>query len=51
MSCVVMSEVLDHPSVKMYSQDRERGVVEGSVGGNIPDKYILVRNNDLVHIR
>ena len=51
VSCVVMSEVLDHPSVKMYSQDRERGLVEGSVGGRVPDKYILVRNNDLVHIR
>ena len=51
VSCVVMTEVVDHPSVKMYSQDRARGLVEGSVGGNIPDKYILVRNNDLVHIR
>ena len=51
VSVVVMTEVVDHPSVKMYSQDTERGVVEGSVGGRVPDKYILVRNNDLVHIR
>ena len=51
ISCVVMTEVVDHPSVKMFSQDRERGLVEGSEGGRVPDKYILVRNNDLVHIR
>ena len=51
ISCVVMTEVVDNPSVKMFSQDRERGLVEGSEGGRVPDKYILVRNNDLVHIR
>jgi len=51
VSCVVMTEVVDHPSVKMYSQDSARGLVEGSEGGRVPDKYILVRNNDLVHIR
>ena len=47
-----MTEVVDHPTgVKRYSQDRERGEVEGSVGGRVPDKYVLVRNNYLVHIR
>ena len=51
MSCVVLTQVLDHPSVKMYSEDGARGRVEGSVGGRVPDKYILVRNNELAHIR
>ena len=47
-----MTEVIDHPTgVKRYSQDRGQGEVEGSVGGRVPDKYVLVRNNDLVHIR
>ena len=51
MSCVVLTQVLDHPGVKMYSEDRARGSVEGSVGGRVPDKYVLVRNNELAHIR
>ena len=51
MSCVVLTQVLDHPGVKLYSEDRARGSVEGSVGGRVPDKYVLVRNNELAHIR
>ena len=51
VSCVVLTQVLDHPSVKLYSEDRARGSVEGSVGGRVPDKYVLVRNNELAHIR
>ena len=43
--------MLDHPGVKLYSEDRARGSVEGSVGGRVPDKYVLVRNNELAHIR
>ena len=42
---------MDHPSVKMFSEDQERGRVEGSVGGRVPDKYMVVRNNELLHIR
>ena len=44
-------QVMDHPSVKMFSEDQERGRVEGSVGGRVPDKYMVVRNNELLHIR
>ena len=51
VSCVVLTQMLDHPEVKLYSEDRARGSVEGSVGGRVPDKYVLVRNNELAHIR
>ena len=49
---MALTEVRDHATgVKMFSEDRERGAVAGSVGGRLPDKYILVRNNELLHIR
>jgi len=48
---VAVTQVMDHPSVKMYSEDLERGKVEGSIGGRVPDKYMVVRNNELLHIR
>jgi len=51
LSCVAVTQVMDHPSVKMFSEDQERGRVEGSVGGRVPDKYMVVRNNELLHIR
>ena len=40
-----------HESVKIHSEDPTRGRVEGSEGGQVPEKYIVVRNNDLLHIR
>ena len=49
---MALTEGRDHDTgVKMFSEDRERGAVAGSVGGRLPDKYILVRNNELLHIR
>lgn len=49
---MALTEVRDHDTgVKIFSEDRERGAVAGSVGGRLPDKYILVRNNELLHIR
>jgi len=51
VSCLALAQVLDHPSVKLHTEDRERGAVEGSEGGRVPDKYIVVRNNELLHIR
>ena len=44
-------QVLDHPDVKLYSDDTNRGRIEGSEGGRVPDKYMVIRNNDLVNIR
>ncbi len=40
-----------HESVKIHSEDPTWGRVEGSEGGQVPEKYIVVRNNDLLHIR
>ncbi len=37
--------------MKIHSEDPTRGRVEGSEGGQVPEKYIVVRNNDLLHIR
>merc|ERR1712142_210873 len=51
VSCLALAQVLDHPSVKLHTEDSERGAVEGSEGGRVPDKYIVVRNNELLHIR
>jgi len=51
VSCVALAQVIDHPSVKLHTDDTERGTVEGSEGGRVPDKYIVVRNNELLHIR
>jgi hypothetical protein len=44
-------KVRHHESVKIHSEDPTRGRVEGSEGGQVPEKYIVVRNNDLLHIR
>ena len=51
VSCLALAQVIDHPSVKLHTDDSERGTVEGSEGGRVPDKYIVVRNNELLHIR
>jgi len=51
LSCIALAQVKHHPSVKIHTKDPGRGVVEGSEGGRVPEKYVVVRNNDLVHIR
>ena len=51
ISGVVLAEVIDHDDVKVYSEDKDKGKVEGSIGGRVPDKYVVVRNNELLHIR
>jgi len=51
LACVCLAQVRHHESVKIHSEDPRRGRVEGSEGGQLPHKYILVRNNDLLHIR
>ncbi|CAB4059039.1 PARP16 [Lepeophtheirus salmonis] len=47
-NCVLLCECYDHPDVKMSSSDPSRGFIEGSEGGRVPDKYIVVRSNDLI---
>ena len=51
MSAVVLAQVLDTDNVKRYSEDSSKGRVEGSLGGRVPDKYVVVRNNELCNIR
>jgi len=51
VSCLAISHIINHPSVKIHSECQTRGRVEGSEGGSIPENYILVRNNQLVNIR
>jgi hypothetical protein len=52
LKCVFfLLKVRHHESVKIHSEDPTRGRVEGSEGGQVPEKYIVVRNNDLLHIR
>ena len=36
--------------MKLHSSDA-RGEVEGSEGGRVPDMYVVVRNNELLHIK
>lgn len=51
LSCLAVARIKNHPSVKIHCADATRGRVEGSEGGNIPENYILVRDNQLIHIR
>jgi len=47
ISAVALAQVVtNHPGVKRTTEQ-----VEGSEGGTVPDKYIVVRNNELLHIR
>jgi len=48
MSCVVLSEVLDHADVKLHTDDPHRNVLSDSESGRVPEKYLIVRNNDLI---
>lgn len=68
MNCVVVSEIIDHPEVKLqcdskflvnminsngfkkilFSPDPDRNRLSDSEGGKVPNKYLIVRNNDLV---
>jgi hypothetical protein len=46
-----VNQVRHHEDVKIHSEDPTRGRVEGSEGGQVPEKYIVARNNDLLHVR
>jgi len=47
LSCVALAQVVDHPT----DVARQADMVEGSEGGSVPEKYLVVRNNELLHIR
>eukprot|EP00096_Caligus_rogercresseyi_P015263 TRINITY_DN7714_c0_g1_i1.p1 TRINITY_DN7714_c0_g1~~TRINITY_DN7714_c0_g1_i1.p1 ORF type:complete len:339 (-),score=56.65 TRINITY_DN7714_c0_g1_i1:118-1134(-) len=48
VNCVLLCETFDHPDVKMSSTDPSRNYIQGSEGGRVPDKYIVVQSNDLI---
>lgn len=50
-SCVLMCEVQDHPEVKIHTKDPSRGQLKDSMGGKVPEKYLIVRNNDMIQNR
>ncbi|GLG99730.1 Protein mono-ADP-ribosyltransferase PARP16 [Gryllus bimaculatus] len=53
MSCVALCEMIDHPDVKCQSEasDKNRALNTDSIGGEVPKKYYVVVNSDLVRVR
>ncbi|XP_029399656.1 protein mono-ADP-ribosyltransferase PARP16 isoform X2 [Mus pahari] len=58
LSCVAVCEVIDHPDVKCQIKkkdskeiDRSRARIKHSEGGDIPPKYFVVTNNQLVRVK
>ncbi|XP_039075717.1 protein mono-ADP-ribosyltransferase PARP16 isoform X3 [Hyaena hyaena] len=58
LSCVAVCEVIDHPDVKCQVKkkdskeiDRRRARIKHSEGGDIPPKYFVVTNNQLLRVK
>lgn len=59
LSCVAVCEVLDHPDVKCTlksrdsseRQSRSRARARNSEGGDVPEKYYVVTNNQVVRVK
>uniref|UniRef100_A0A7R8VEM6 Poly [ADP-ribose] polymerase n=1 Tax=Timema douglasi TaxID=61478 RepID=A0A7R8VEM6_TIMDO len=53
MSCIALCEMIDHPDVKCKTGDsnRSRSITSDSIGGEVPEKYYVVQNSDLVRVR
>ncbi|XP_013000922.1 protein mono-ADP-ribosyltransferase PARP16 isoform X1 [Cavia porcellus] len=58
LSCVAVCEVIDHPDVKCQTKkkdskelDRSRVRIKHSEGGDIPPKYFVVTNNQLLRVK
>lgn len=59
LSCVAVCEVLDHPDVKctLKSKDnnekevRSRARARNSEGGDVPERYYVVTNNQVVRVK
>ncbi|XP_012583938.1 PREDICTED: mono [ADP-ribose] polymerase PARP16 isoform X3 [Condylura cristata] len=58
LSCVAVCEVIDHPDVKCQTKkkdskgiDRRRARIKHSEGGEIPPKYFVVTNNQLLRVK
>ena len=59
MSCVAVCEILDHPDVKCTikskanteRQNRSRARARNSEGGDVPERYYVVTNNQAVRVK
>ncbi|KAM4618318.1 protein mono-ADP-ribosyltransferase PARP16 isoform 2-T2 [Polymixia lowei] len=58
LSCVALCEIIDHPDVKCQVKrkdseiiDRQRSRAKNSEGGEVPQKYFIVTNNQLVRVK
>nr|XP_045016543.1 protein mono-ADP-ribosyltransferase PARP16 [Jaculus jaculus] len=58
LSCVAVCEVIDHPDVKCRIRkkdskeiDRRRARIKYSEGGDVPPKYFVVTNNQLLRVK
>ncbi|XP_062403945.1 protein mono-ADP-ribosyltransferase PARP16 [Sardina pilchardus] len=58
LSCIALCEVIDHPDVKCQVKrkdaegvDRQRVRARNSEGGDVPEKYFVVTNNQLVRVK
>ncbi|XP_062998523.1 protein mono-ADP-ribosyltransferase PARP16 [Elgaria multicarinata webbii] len=58
LSCVAVCEIIDHPDVKCQAKkkdskeiDKKRARVRNSEGGDVPQKYFVVTNNQLIRVK
>ncbi|XP_044301015.1 protein mono-ADP-ribosyltransferase PARP16 [Varanus komodoensis] len=58
LSCVAVCEIIDHPDVKCQAKkkdskeiDKKRARVKNSEGGDVPQKYFVVTNNQLIRVK
>ncbi|XP_018418133.1 PREDICTED: mono [ADP-ribose] polymerase PARP16 isoform X2 [Nanorana parkeri] len=58
LSCVAVCEMIDHPDVKCQIKkkdstgiDRKRARARNSEGGDVPQKYFVVINNQLLRVK
>ncbi|XP_067932093.1 protein mono-ADP-ribosyltransferase PARP16-like isoform X2 [Watersipora subatra] len=49
-SIIALCEVIEHPSV-IHKSSREGRRAPNSYGGDVPDKYLIVTNNDMVRLK
>lgn len=53
LSCVAVCQIIDHPDVKCQTEDtdKRRARAPDSLGGDVPDKYYVVTNSELVRLK
>uniref|UniRef100_A0A8B8DSH8 Poly [ADP-ribose] polymerase n=1 Tax=Crassostrea virginica TaxID=6565 RepID=A0A8B8DSH8_CRAVI len=52
LSCVAVCEMIDDPSVKCQVKDNNnRSRAGDSMAGDVPEKYYIVQNNDVIRIK